>query len=148
MSRSAPKGLVRSSKRASKPPGGIVRRPSSSSAGRIRSRALQILFGDVPIRWLSQDVAEVPSEAIGGRYYIVNLKRDTCHCGWWRKRKTVCKHIVAAREERRQLTGQQRPPASQQSGRRNPRYYDRLRRERTGCLQELLRCIGEWVNHG
>lgn len=124
-----------------------TRRISNSNSGRIRSRALQIRFGDAPIRWLSKDVVEVPSETVGGRYYVVNLLRETCGCGWWRKRKTACKHIVAACEERMQLTGE-RPPGANRSVYRNPRYYDRLRRVRKSCLQEMLRCIREWVSHG
>src|ERR1700733_13491913 len=124
-----------------------TQRAPKSSSGRIRNRALQILFGDTPIHWLSKDIAEVPSETVGGRYYVVNLARLTCECGFWRKRKTACKHIVAASEERTQSTGQRQSQGSR-TAYRNPRYYDRLRSVRTSCLQEMLRCIRVWVNNG
>lgn len=122
------------------------RRFKSKTSGRVRSRALQIIYGPTPIHWISDSIARVPSETVGARFYTVNLRRNTCECPGWRKRKTQCKHLYAAAEERRLLTGV--PAAPQRRRYKNPRYYDRLRRVRKPCVLEMLRCVGVWVNNG
>jgi hypothetical protein len=123
-----------------------VRRISTRHSGRTFSRAMNILWGDTPIIWVGDHIARVPSETVGGKRYTVNLLRGTCECPWWRKCKESCKHIVAAREARRQTTGQSERGASRTTY-KNPRYYDRLRRVRTRCVHELLRCVSNWVSH-
>lgn len=123
----------------------VLTNPAYAS-GNVRSRALRILFGEVPIIWTGARIARVPSETIGGRFYVVNLLRGTCACPAWRKTKRACKHIVAACIEWSQTT-RSASPAVRTRRHKNPPYYDCLRRVRKQCLNELFRCAGVWANH-
>lgn len=124
---------------------GLRRR--ASHGRRIQSRALHILYGSAPIHRLSDDVWSVPSETEGGVYYTVNLRRPTCECPDWRKRKHQCKHMLAAILYRGHVSGPSEQPncATQH---RNPSYYDRMRSMRRPCVRGILRCVSQWVNHG
>jgi hypothetical protein len=122
-------------------------RQRSSQSRRIHSRALHILYGSAPIHRLSDDVWSVPSETEGGVYYTVNLRRPTCECPDWRKRKHQCKHMLAAVLYRGGVSAPSEQPSCANEY-RNPSYYDRMRIMRRPCVREMLRCISRWVNHG
>jgi SWIM zinc finger len=123
-----------------------TKRGAGSRSGRIRTRALNIRFSENPIVLIGNDIYRVPSETVGGLYYLVNLIRRTCECPDWRKHREDCKHIVVAGERsREEVRDDDRAPCVVYC---NPPYYERMRRVRTRCLYELLRCVRQWVNHG
>jgi hypothetical protein len=117
--------------------------------GIIQKRALDILFGDMPI--LAGDpniplkenvIFEVPSQSVGGTYYAVNLERETCGCAYWRKRRCTCKHIAAARLFR----SGERVAKPDDHGKTptqypNPPWYDEIKLREERAVRELLRCL-------
>lgn len=119
---------------------------AADRSARARSKALQIYFGRKPIRPEGGGIYNVPSQTVGGRFYTVNLNRNTCECKSFTSRKAACKHIFAARMFRDKITKpvdlDERPPKLY----RNPKDYVRLRVARRPVSREMLRCLALQVN--